>query len=83
VKTVQIGAYQYTAMEIRSRLGLASTNFTVHLRDGKLIFATIGYGHGVGLCQYGADGMAKEGWTFSEILQHFYRAVEIKKLRLN
>lgn len=83
VKTVQIGTYQYTATEIRSRLGLASTNFTVHLRDGKLIFATIGYGHGVGLCQYGADGMAKEGWTFLEILQHFYQAVEIRKLRSN
>ncbi|HBL37308.1 MAG TPA: stage II sporulation protein D [Firmicutes bacterium] len=82
VKTVQIGAYQYTATEVRSRLGLASTNFTVQLRDGKIIFTTIGYGHGVGLCQYGADGLAKEGKTFQEILHYYYQAVEIKKLRL-
>ncbi len=81
VNTVQIGEKVYRGVDLRSRLGLASTNFTVHRQEGKVVFTTIGYGHGVGLCQYGADGLAKKGKTFQEILHHYYRGVEIRKLR--
>ena len=83
VHTMQIGAEVFPGTELRSRLGLASTNFTVHLRDGKVVFTTVGNGHGVGLCQYGADGMAQAGKTFQEILHYYYQGVELKKLRLN
>ncbi|HHW13022.1 MAG TPA: stage II sporulation protein D [Firmicutes bacterium] len=83
VDTMQIGTHVFSGTELRSRLGLASTNFTVHSREGKVVFTTVGYGHGVGLCQYGADGMAKAGKTFQEILQYYYQGVELKKLRLN
>lgn len=83
VETMQIGARVFSGTELRSRLGLASTNITVQLRDGKVVFTTVGYGHGVGLCQYGADGMAKAGKTFQEILQYYYQGVELKKLRPN
>ncbi|HBK69474.1 MAG TPA: stage II sporulation protein D, partial [Firmicutes bacterium] len=42
----------------------------------------IGYGHGVGLCQYGADGLAQQGKNFLEILHYYYQGIEIKKLAL-
>lgn len=81
VKTVQVGEKLYRGVEFRSRLGLASTNFTIHRQEGKVIVTTTGYGHGVGMCQYGADGLAKEGKTFQEILHYYYQGVEIRKLR--
>lgn len=81
VNRVQIGEKVYRGVDLRSCLGLASTNFTVQRQEDKVIFTTIGYGHGVGLCQYGADGLAKEGKTFQEILHYYYRGVEIRKLR--
>jgi stage II sporulation protein D len=81
VNTLQIGDQVYQGVDLRFRLGLASTNFTVRLEGGKVIFTTIGYGHGVGLCQYGADGLAKAGKTFREILHYYYQDVEIRKLR--
>lgn len=83
VQTMQIGAQLFPGNDLRSRLGLASTNFHVRLHDGKVVFATVGYGHGVGLCQYGADGMAQAGKDFREILHYYYQGVELKKLRLN
>ncbi|NLM37592.1 MAG: stage II sporulation protein D [Firmicutes bacterium] len=83
VGTVQVGKGVFSGNELRLRLGLASTNFTVHRREGKVIFTTVGYGHGVGLCQYGADGMAQAGKAFTEILHYYYQGVELKKLRLN
>lgn len=83
VHTVQIGNAVFSGNELRSRLGLASTNFTVEIRAGRVVVTTIGYGHGVGLCQYGADGMARAGKTFREILHHYYPGVELKKLRLD
>ena len=81
VKTVRIGEKDYRGVDLRSRLGLASTNFTLRQQGEKVIFTTPGYGHGVGLCQYGADGLAKEGKTFREILHYYYQGVEIRKLR--
>ena len=39
-----------------------------------------GYGHGVGMCQCGAIGLSREGWSFDSILTHYYSSVEIKKL---
>ncbi|MDI9568662.1 MAG: stage II sporulation protein D, partial [Bacillota bacterium] len=59
---------------------LRSTKFTWQLEGENLVFTTLGYGHGVGLCQYGANGMAKEGRSVRESLQYYYRGVEIEKL---
>ena len=65
---------------------LPSANFTLDLRrDGqgqltKIIFNGAGYGHGLGMCQCGAIGHARQGWTFNRILTHYYRDVEIKAL---
>jgi stage II sporulation protein D len=44
-------------------------------------FSSIGYGHGVGMCQYGANGMAKQGRTYRQILRHYYRGVKFGKIK--
>jgi stage II sporulation protein D len=51
---------------------IKSTNFTVELKDEFLYFEGKGWGHGVGLCQWGACGMAQDGFTTEEILEFYY-----------
>lgn len=80
VDKIRLGSKTFSGTEVRLRLGLRSANFTWELAGDKVIFHTIGYGHGVGLCQYGANGQAKEGRTYREILQYYYTGVEIKHL---
>ncbi|MGM0471952.1 MAG: stage II sporulation protein D [Bacillota bacterium] len=80
VLQVKIGKQLLTGQEVRKKLGLKSTNFTCQLEDGKVRFITTGYGHGVGMSQYGANGMAKEGYDYLTILQHYYSQTEVKRL---
>lgn len=70
----------YRGEEIRHLLGLPSTYFRWQAEGDRIIFYTRGYGHGVGLCQYGADGMASQGYSFPEILQFYYRGTEVRLL---
>lgn len=65
--------------EIRKLLNLRSTNFTIKEDIDNIIFITKGYGHGVGMSQTGANFLAKQGYTYEEILQHYYTNVVIKK----
>lgn len=58
--------------ELRSLLGLRSSDFTVACDGASFTFTVRGYGHGVGLSQYGADYLARQGATFDEILAHYY-----------
>ena len=60
---------------------LKSTNFTIKEADNIVTITTKGYGHGVGMSQYGAEGMAKEGYTYDQIIKHYYTGVEIKKIK--
>ena len=46
-----------------------------------MTFTTIGYGHGVGMSQWGANGMAEQGYTYDQILKHYYTGVEVEKIR--
>ncbi|MEG6585109.1 stage II sporulation protein D [Dendrosporobacter sp. 1207_IL3150] len=80
VDKVRIGSKTLTGIEMREKLELRSTNFTAELKGDKLIFKTIGYGHGVGLCQYGANGMAKEGRDYRQIITYYYTGVAIKNI---
>ena len=80
VKTVSVAGVTVTGREFREKLGLRSTDFTVTVQDGKIVVTTYGYGHGVGMSQYGADGMAKEGKDFRQILTHYYTGVEIRRM---
>ena len=63
--------------EARTLLGLKSTNFTFEINDNKIKFKVLGYGHGVGMSQTGADSMAKSGSKAEDIIKHFYSGVEI------
>ena len=80
VNLVRVGAKQLTGLEVRDKLELRSTNFVVESIEDKLVFKTTGYGHGVGLCQYGANGQAKEGRDFRQILTYYYTGTAIKNI---
>lgn len=77
VKTVQFGNIKLSGTETRSLIGLKSTNFTFTINENDIIFSVVGYGHGVGMSQTGADSMAKNGSNCDDIIKHFYTGVEI------
>lgn len=79
------GDVTMTGQDAREMFTLRSANFTVGYANGKFTFTTLGYGHGVGLSQYGADYMARQGATYDEILAHYYSdaaLVDISDLKL-
>lgn len=73
VKTIKIGGVEFSGSEIRRVFGLRSACFEVEYDDGKFIFEVKGYGHNVGMSQYGANEMAKEGIEYKGILEHYYK----------
>ena len=75
-----MGNKEYTGAELRKLFSLRSAAFEVSRRDNKYIFTVRGYGHGVGLSQYGANGMAKDGADYKEILCHYYGKINIGTL---
>jgi stage II sporulation protein D len=80
VDKIRIGSKTFSGISVREKLDLRSANFTVETKGSAMVFKTIGYGHGVGLCQYGANGMAKDGHDFREILTYYYTGVAIKDI---
>lgn len=79
VESVTICEKLLSGIEIRKYLGLRSANFDVSYNDGIFNFTVRGYGHGVGLSQYGAEYMANQGGTYTEILNWYYANCEILK----
>ena len=77
---IRIGSKVLSGLTIRDKLELRSTNFKIEIQGPKMIFNTIGYGHGVGLCQYGANGMAKAGHEYRQIITNYYTGVAIKHI---
>lgn len=78
IKTINVGNKAMEAIDFRKILGLRSTRFSWMVKGKKIYFTTIGNGHGVGLCQYGADGLAKQGKSCQEILEYYYSGVKIR-----
>ena len=72
VKNININDKSFTGIKIRSLLNLRSADFEIEKTDSGVKFKTKGYGHGVGLSQYGANGMANAGYSFDQILSHYY-----------
>ena len=72
VETIELGGKRFLGVYLRKALGLRSTAFTVTPEGDALRFDTRGYGHRVGLSQYGANAMAADGADFREILRHYY-----------
>lgn len=77
VLSAVLGDMTVTGSDIRTALGLRSADFTVRIEGNDAVFTTKGFGHGVGMSQYGANAMAKEGSTWQEILEHYYKGCKI------
>ncbi|HHY75013.1 MAG TPA: stage II sporulation protein D [Bacillus bacterium] len=77
VATVKINEKTFDGREIREKLDLRSSDFTWKKQGNNIVIATKGYGHGVGMSQYGANGMATEGKSFKDIIAHYYQGTSI------
>lgn len=82
IKKLRLGDRMLNGREIRERLGLPSTWFDWEVQGEQVRFRVKGYGHGVGMSQYGADGLAQEGKDYREIIKHYYTGVEIEPIFL-
>lgn len=80
VLSVRVGQENLSGEEFRNTYGLASGCFTLQRYNGKMRITTRGEGHGLGMSQYSANEMAKEGETYDAILQYFYEGTEIKEV---
>lgn len=80
VKSLTINNKTFDADKVRSAFNLKSTSFTIEVLNDTVKFNVNGYGHGVGMSQYGANGMAKEGYDYKQIINHYYKNCEIKKI---
>lgn len=77
VKTQKIADKSFSGGKIREIFNLRSANFDLEYRSGKFVFTVRGYGHGVGMSQFGADYMAKQGSKYDEILLWYYTDCKI------
>ncbi|WP_163580487.1 stage II sporulation protein D [Gracilibacillus saliphilus] len=80
VDTATIGGETFSGRDIRDYLQLPSSDFTITRKDDHYVFTTKGNGHGVGMSQYGANGMAQEGKNYEEIIEHYYQGVQVSTL---
>lgn len=80
IKQIKINGVDFTGNDIYTKLNLKSTFFEIKKQNNKVTINTKGYGHGVGMSQYGALAMAKKGYNYEEILKYYYKGVEIKKI---
>ena len=77
VTAITIGGLELTGKQVREALNLRSACFSVEYKDGCFLFTVRGYGHGVGMSQYGADYMARQGALWEDILNHYYTGIAI------
>ena len=78
VLKAELNGKSYTGEDIRKIFSLRSPTFTVKTTENAVTFSVYGYGHGIGMSQYGADYLAEKGYTYKEILLHYYQGAEIK-----
>ncbi len=81
VKTASICGKQFNGPTFGNKLGLRSANFAITNTGKSIKITTRGFGHGVGMSQYGANGYAEAGYTYQDILKHYYTGVEITELK--
>jgi len=82
IKKIKINGKELNGTDISQKLNLKSNYFTITKTGNYITITTKGYGHGVGMSQYGAEAMAKKGYTYDQILKHYYQNVEISKLEV-
>ena len=78
VLEAEVCGVKMSGMELRNLLSLRSPVFVAEYTDGEYIFTVSGYGHGVGMSQNGADSMAQDGYTYEEIIAHYYPGTVIE-----
>ena len=81
IKTIKIGNKNISGLEARKIFELKSSNFTYEISDNTVKFKVIGYGHGVGLSQTGSNTLAKEGKNYKEIIEHFFKNIQIENIK--
>lgn len=79
VASQPIGDATLPGTKVRQVFGLRSATFTITYADGRFTFAVQGYGHGVGMSQHGADYLAKQGYTYRQILEHYYVGAKVEQ----
>jgi stage II sporulation protein D len=77
VAKVDFSGKVLTGKEIREKLDLRSSDFEWERKGNSIVITTRGFGHGVGMSQYGANGMAADGKDYQEIVKHYYQGVEV------
>lgn len=80
VKTIKIGSIKISGTDMREIFDLNSANFIINYYGDEIKFTVKGYGHGVGMSQWGAEGMAKKGYKYYDILFHYFKNTEIKDM---
>ena len=80
VVKIKIGDVEISGEEFRINMELSSANFTIQEVDGKIRFLCKGLGHGLGMSQFGANEMAKAGFTYLEILEYYFPQTQVKKI---
>ncbi len=80
IKVIKIGNLELSGVEIRTIFGLKSANFKITIEKENIKFEVIGYGHGVGMSQTGANSLAKQGKNYEDIIHHFYTGVKIEDI---
>ncbi|WP_435167175.1 stage II sporulation protein D [Paenibacillus glycanilyticus] len=79
IADIRIDGKTYTGREVREKLGLASSEFTWKLDGDEIEITTFGYGHGVGMSQWGANGMAEEGKSAEQIVTYYYTGTKVEQ----
>lgn len=77
ITSIFVDNKEYTGVEFRNKLKLRSTDFQIFIKDNIYTFQTYGYGHDVGMSQYGANYLAKQGYDYEYILKYYYGDIEI------
>ncbi len=82
IKNIKINNKTFTGTEVAYYLGVRSNYFDIYIENNNVVVKTKGFGHGVGMSQYGAEGMASNGYTYKEILEHYYSGTTLKNLNV-
>jgi len=81
ITIIKIGNKTFKGMDVRNVLGLNSSNFSFDVTASTILFTVVGNGHGIGMSQYGADGMAKNGASYRDIVTNYYQGVAIVNIK--
>src|SRR5699024_12548282 len=81
VHAVKSGTERCTGREVRETLNSPSADFEIEKKENRIVLTTKGYGHGVGMSPYGANGMAKEGKNYKDITNYYYQDIEIRSVK--